>query len=467
VFGGLSIGLGLFFVFVGMRRTTDRRLNLLFGGLALAYAGWSFAARAGYLATDVAGLFAAGRVTAVFAALGHVLLVLYVAQYSELRPRLLIYPILGFFAAVGVATIAVPSDLLLNSSVDSALVTLPWGETVRLLEVSGAPTLPLWLLAQVAVAVYIMWAAVVMARRERLRSGLRLALGSSLFLAAIVADFFIVTGVTEFVYVYSLGFLGFVIVMSLETTDRAIEIEEELRLLHSRLELEVAERTAHLEAVQEELVAKTAEEAAIAERNRLARELHDAVTQTLFSLNLIAGTLGRLWRIDPEAAKRSTDEVQRLARNALADMRTLLRELRPHVIAETDLGTLVSQLSDALGARYGIRATVDTTVRRSLPEDIHIAFYRVAQEAMHNVGKHADASRLDVELTGANGEVSLIVTDDGVGFDPVDETEGSMGLRIMQERADMIGAQLCVTSSPGAGTSIALRWPSPARSSTA
>jgi signal transduction histidine kinase len=148
-------------------------------------------------------------------------------------------------------------------------------------------------------------------------------------------------------------------------------------------------------------------------------------------------------------------------------MRVLLRELRPQAIAETDLGTLLGQLSEGLGTRYGIRTTVDSAEFNSLPEDVHLGFYRVAQEAIHNVGKHADASRLTVEVAGADDAVHLVVTDDGVGFDRSDDNGGSMGLHIMQERADAIGARLSVTSSPGAGTSVVLAWPTPERSSLA
>jgi signal transduction histidine kinase len=462
--GGLSIGVGILVVFIGIRRAGDRRLNVLFGAFALAYGGWTFAARAGYFATDVAGQQAAGRVTSAFAASSFLLLVLYVAEYSEVRPRLLIYPFVGLFAAIAGASLAAPDELLTNSPVGMALVTLPWGETVRVLQVSDSTFLMLWLFAEAAVVAYIAWAIVVMARREGWRSAGLLAIGTGWFLAMIVADFFVVVGAYEFIWFSSLGFLAFTISMSLEVADRAIRTEQELLLLQAGLEAEIAERTAHLEAVQQELVAKTAEEAAIAERDRLARELHDAVTQTLFSLNIIAGSLGRLWRTDPEAAERSTDEVRRFARGALAEMRVLLRELRPHSIAETGLDTLVSQLSDGLGARYGIPAKVHTSVDCSLPDNVHLAFYRVAQEAMQNVGKHADASRLTIDLTGDNGEVRLAVEDDGVGFDTVDKTEGGMGLRIMQERADTIGAALALTSSPGAGTSIELTWTPPEES---
>jgi signal transduction histidine kinase len=462
--GGLSIGFGVLFIFAAIRRTTDRRVNFLFGLFALAYAGWIFAARAGYFATDVAGLQATGRVTAGFAALSFSLLVLYVAAYSQVRPRLLVYSILGFFAVVGAASLLAPVDVLANSSAGMAVVTLPWGETVRVLQVEDSMFLMPWLIAEAAVAAYIMWAIVVMIRRQASRGAVLLAIGTGWFFAAIVADFFIAIGVTEFVWLSSLGFLGFVISMSIETADRAINTEQELRLLKTGLEIQVAERTSHLEALKEELVVRIAKEAAFAERDRLARELHDAVTQTLFSLNLIAGTLGRQWSTDPLAAERSTDEVQRLARGALAEMRLLLCELRPHDLAAADLGALVRQLSEGLGARYRIPAKVHTTVRRNLPPDVHLAFYRVAQEAMHNVGKHAEASRVVVELTGDDGEVHLAVSDDGVGFDSVDGTEGTMGLSIMRERAEMIGAGLSVASSPGVGTAVALTWKPPAGS---
>jgi signal transduction histidine kinase len=470
--GGSVIGFAVLVGFIGTRRAADRRFNLLFGAFTLAYGGWILAARAGYLATDVAGLVAAGRATAVFAALSYSLLVLYIVAYSELRPRALIYPILGCLAAVGIASLTLPADRLIDPSVEPGFVTLPWGETIRVLQTSSAATPPIWLLAKVAVGAYLVWAAVDMARRGRSRSALRLTLASALFLTTVVADLFVLIGVSDSVYVYSLGLgwtswavLCFAVVMSLDTIDRVIGTEEELRHLRAGLEIEVAERTAHLEAAQASLLVKTAEQATTAERDRLARELHDAVTQTLFSLNLIAGTLARLWRTDPGAAERNTNEVQRLASGALTDMRVLLREIRPHAVAETDLGTLVDQLSEGLSARHRLQANVHTTVRGSLPPDVHLAFYRVAQEAIHNVGKHADASRLTIDLTGEDGEVMLAVTDDGVGFDTVDETQGSMGLRIMQERADAIGAGLAVNSSPGAGTSVALIWPQPERSS--
>jgi signal transduction histidine kinase len=139
-------------------------------------------------------------------------------------------------------------------------------------------------------------------------------------------------------------------------------------------------------------------------------------------------------------------------------MRTLLRELRPQTISETDLGTLVAQLTDGLATRHDIPADVHTDVNGDLPPDVHLALYRIAQEAMNNVAKHANASSLVVDLTSSNGRVHLSVTDDGYGFDVAEVSSDHMGLVIMQERASEIGADLAITSEPDAGTTVDVTW---------
>ena len=456
--GGMSAGVGLLYVFIGMRRIVDRRLNVLFGMFALAYAGWALAARAGYLASDVAGLLTAGRLTAVFASLGYALLVWFVAAYADIRSQLWVYAVSGPWAVVGLASMVLPDDVLIPAPVEVSTVTLPWGETVQTVEASGALLVPLVVVAQAAFLIYVVWATVLLARRGRARSALVLGIGIGWFLAMVAGDVFVVNKIIDFVYLFSFGFLGFMVTMGLDTAERAIRTERELTALQAGLESEVADRTARLEAAQTQLVAQATADAAVAERDRLARELHDAVTQVLFSINLLAGSLGRLWRTDPEAAAKATDEVRRLARGGIAEMRVLLRELRPDSIAETDLGTLVSQLTDGVGVRYGISTKTNTKFDGDLPEDVRVAFYRITQEATNNVVKHADASDLTVNLAGDHDEVRLLVRDDGVGFDTDKPTNGAMGLRIMQERAAAIGADLAVVSSPNAGTSVTVAW---------
>jgi signal transduction histidine kinase len=197
------------------------------------------------------------------------------------------------------------------------------------------------------------------------------------------------------------------------------------------------------------------------ERSRLARELHDSVTQILFSINLIALSLGRLWKRNPERAARTTDELQRLTRGALAEMRTLLRELRPQIIAATELSTLLKQLSDGVSARHDIPVDVEVGTLCEIPPEVHEALYRIAQEALTNITKHAEASQVAVKLVCEDTAVQLAITDDGHGFDLKDVPPGHMGLDIMRERADAIGAKIEIDSRPGTGTSVTVTWPIP------
>jgi signal transduction histidine kinase len=199
--------------------------------------------------------------------------------------------------------------------------------------------------------------------------------------------------------------------------------------------------------------------AVAAERSRLARDLHDAVTQTLFSTSLIADVLPRLWDRDPAEARQRLSELRLLTRGALAEMRTLLLELRPATLTEVGLCELLRQLAEATISRA--RFQVDLTVEGQcqLPADVQIALYRIAQEALNNVARHAGASRADVCLRCQPGQVELRISDDGQGFDPANVTREHLGLGIMRERAEAIEATLRIDSQPGRGTHIVIIWP--------
>ena len=143
---------------------------------------------------------------------------------------------------------------------------------------------------------------------------------------------------------------------------------------------------------------QAAELAALEERQRLARELHDAVTQTLFSASLAAEVLPRLWERNREAGLRCLSEVRQLTRGALAEMRTLLLELRPAALVETELEALLSQLAEAVTSRARIPVTVQAVPHCNLPPEVQVALYRIAQEALNNVAKHAEARHVEVDL---------------------------------------------------------------------
>jgi len=198
--------------------------------------------------------------------------------------------------------------------------------------------------------------------------------------------------------------------------------------------------------------------AAAAERNRLARDLHDAVTQTLFSASLIAEVLPRIWERDPEEGQRRLEELRQLTRGALAEMRTLLLELRPSALAETKLGDLLRQLAESITGRARVPVAVKMEGDCPLPPEVKVALYRIAQEALNNVAKHAGAGRAEVRLRCEPGRVSLCISDDGRGFDPESVPPESLGLGIMRERAEAVGAVLEIESRAGKGTRVVVAW---------
>jgi nitrate/nitrite-specific signal transduction histidine kinase len=206
------------------------------------------------------------------------------------------------------------------------------------------------------------------------------------------------------------------------------------------------------------LYEQAGQSAAMAERSRLARELHDAVTQTLFSANLIADVIPRLWERDPEEGLRSLEELRQLTRGALAEMRTMLLEMRPESLARSDLKTLLTQLADAFVGR--VRVPVNLVVRGEceLSHEVKLAFYRVAQETLNNIAKHSGARHVEVLLECRPGHLDLRIDDDGLGFEVDAVRPGHMGIGIMRERAASVGAVLKVESQPGQGTTVELAW---------
>jgi len=205
------------------------------------------------------------------------------------------------------------------------------------------------------------------------------------------------------------------------------------------------------------LYAEAQEAAAFKERRRLARELHDAVTQTLFSAGMIAGVLPRIWERNPDEGRRRLQELRRLTRGALAEMRMLLLELRPAALVDVPMHDLLRHLVDALTAREQLETTVTIPDEVNLPAEEKTAFYRIAQEALNNVVKHARAGRVDIQLATEAEQVILCIQDNGAGFAPGSVAAGHLGLRIMRERAEAIGAHLEIESEPGQGTRICLR----------
>lgn len=219
---------------------------------------------------------------------------------------------------------------------------------------------------------------------------------------------------------------------------------------------EAEEQLARYRENLEELVAERTHQ----ERSRLARDLHDSVTQTLFSANLIAEVLPLQWTQDREGAQTSLHRLRQLTTGALAEMRLLLLELRPSSLVQTPLTTLIRNLCDAFMAKYSIPiAPIFTTNNATLlPAEVKETAYRIAQEALNNIGKHAKASQVTIWLSESEAGLHLRIQDDGKGFDVSQFQPDHLGLEIMQERASEVAAQLLVESAPGAGTTLTFEW---------
>jgi PAS domain S-box-containing protein len=206
------------------------------------------------------------------------------------------------------------------------------------------------------------------------------------------------------------------------------------------------------------LRAEAGEIAVVRERSRLARDLHDAVTQMIYSATLVAEALPKVWERDPDEGLRNLHKLRQLVRGSLAEMRTLLFELRPAALETADLGELVSQLGDALTGRTRIPVEVILDGEAEIPEEVKIVLYRITQEAFNNIEKHAGAQQVKVSLDRNPQLVRLEIVDDGHGFDPTVVSGEHMGLRIMHERAQGIAASLQVDSQLGQGTRILVDW---------
>jgi signal transduction histidine kinase len=226
---------------------------------------------------------------------------------------------------------------------------------------------------------------------------------------------------------------------------------------HADLALIVANQAA-ITMINAQLYEQAQTLATLQERQRLAQNLHDAVNQSLFSASLIAEVLPRLWKRNPTGAQQSLEDLRRLTRGAMAEMRGLLGELQPLVLTDTDLGDLLRQLGDALTGRTNIPVTVTITEYESLPADVQLVFYRLCQEALTNIAKHARASQVAIHLQQDAGTVELHIQDNGRGFNPEHTPSGHYGLNIMRERAESVGAVLLINSRPKSGTEIVIRW---------
>ena len=196
--------------------------------------------------------------------------------------------------------------------------------------------------------------------------------------------------------------------------------------------------------------------AVMEERNRLARDLHDSVTQSIYGVSLYAEAADRrLSSGDYQGVAEYICELKSTAQDALKEMRLLIFELRPPVLEKEGLEAALQARLDAVEGRAGLKTVLNASIHDRLPVNIEDVFYRVAQEALNNVLKHAQARRVEILLTVDHQHAILEVNDDGIGF-VVDEVRdnGGIGIKSMFERAERLSAKFEISSAPGKGTRI-------------
>jgi PAS domain S-box-containing protein len=215
---------------------------------------------------------------------------------------------------------------------------------------------------------------------------------------------------------------------------------------------DITERKRAEEALEEQ----SREQAVAAERSRLARELHDSVTQALYSVTLYAeATRLALAAGKQEVATENLRELHNMAREAMVDMRMLIFELHPPVLEEEGLVAALQARLAAVESRARLQTEISVKGERRLPIAVEEVLFRIALEALNNVNKHAGAQQVTVDLKFEDEDTYLEIRDDGVGFDPVlARGSGGMGLLGMEERMQQIHGSLVVESAPGCGTTV-------------
>jgi signal transduction histidine kinase len=199
--------------------------------------------------------------------------------------------------------------------------------------------------------------------------------------------------------------------------------------------------------------------AALEERQRLARELHDSVSQILYVIGLNAITAEALRESEPARLGAVLGDVLALARAGLAEMRALIFELRPESLQQEGLVAALEKQTAAVRARYGMEVEAALPEEPDVPLEIKEALYRIAQEALQNAARHAQPRAVRLSLEADSEHLVLRVSDDGTGFDPAQPFPGHLGLRSMRERATTVGGTLELESTPGAGTRVQARVP--------
>ena len=194
------------------------------------------------------------------------------------------------------------------------------------------------------------------------------------------------------------------------------------------------------------------------ERNRLARDLHDSAKQQALAASFELGTALTLYERDPQEAKKHLAEADTLVDSVRKELTNLVDELRPQPMEGEDLSEILKEYGMEWSHRSGIRLNVHVEGSEILSPVTRETLFRIAQEALANVARHSSASRAEISIEYGKDPITLVIKDDGRGFDTSAQHSG-LGLHSMQERAETLGGSFTVASEPGRGTQIVVALP--------
>lgn len=232
--------------------------------------------------------------------------------------------------------------------------------------------------------------------------------------------------------------------------DEISQLEEDFNRMAVQLTENIAQR--------QELASQNAR---LAERGRISRELHDSIKQQVFAIGLQLGTALSLLERDPATATQHVRHADALAHQTQQELTTLIHELRPLALQTQDFIAALSDHVLAWGHEYAIATVVSLPATSTLPATVEDGLIRVAQEALTNVARHSQAQHVDVTLAQTGQQVTLTLVDDGRGFTPAAVAGTGVGLSSMRERMQALGGTLTIQSAPGQGTQIVAGWPHP------
>ncbi len=439
IFAGICLYVGLLHLLIASGRLKSA-LHFWFGLTCLLCASYILALIAKYKVTHVEDYINARKLASSLGFLFTSVCVWFVAVYTQFMPVRILLGLNSLYVICFLINQISPTGIQYSYINKLSNITMPWGEPITQPEGTLNYLFGLQLLALTSNVVFAFYACYRQYQRGEKSSALTLGVSLAILVGTAQHDRLVDLGLIKSIYIAEYGFLSLVVIMSLRLTKelmQAVKLREQL--------------------IESERLRKIAVEL---ERNRLARDLHDSVSQTLFTVATIAEALPRVWKRNPETAQQGLEELAQLTQGALAEMRNLLVELRPNGLVEKPLGELLQQLTKAIQGRANLQVitTVSGEGDRSLSNEVKLVFYRITQEALNNIIKYAQATQVSVSLDGDSQEMVLRISDNGCGFDSNKIPSDHLGIAIMKERADSIGAIFHLSSYPGEGTEIVLSW---------